>query len=452
VHLSHLKRESSSGLANRTKSPLLEACGLALVAQGYARGGGPARGQYRTCLPEHCFGQALVLDSKDRPKEVDMALTSGATSPFVNVADFGAAGDGTSDDTAAIRRAIDAAAPAQGPTGNTVFLPAGRYRLSAGLVLPPAVSLVGAGWNTPGSQANVFAGSWLLAPAGAPWSPLTLSGSGASVRNVAFNVPDQSVPPAPAEPMVRVTANNALVEDILLYNPFAGIYLDGGAQATLRRIWGQPLYYGVMVDRSQDSNYIDTVHFWTYWQPPGTPGAAWQLSHGTGILLLRADNPHLSNVFAFHYLKGLVLGSSQAGAPHKVHLFNADFDNCVTGVHVAAPGREGYAATMQMANVTVQSPSGAGAPAGHGVWVDAASSFAMVQASNLRVSSSALNAVRIDAEDASFFGENVSLENFRGPEGFRISSPRSFAHLGVGFRAGPGVPFAPKSQFRFPKT
>jgi hypothetical protein len=381
-----------------------------------------------------------------------MRPASRVTSPFVNVADFGAAGDGTTDDTSAISRAIEAAAPAEAPTGNTVFLPAGRYRLSSGLVLPPAVTLAGVGWNTPGSQANVFAGSWLLVPAGAEWSPVTLAGSGASVRNLAFNVPDQGTPPAPAEPMVRVTGNNALVEDVLLYNPFAGIYLDGGAQASLRRLWGQPLYYGIMVDRAQDSNYIDTVHFWTYWQPPGTPGAAWQLSNGTGIYLLRADNPHLSNVFAFNYLRGLALASSQAGTPHKVHVFNADFDNCVTGVHIAAPGRPGYAATMQMANVTVQSPSGAGAPAGHGVWVDAASSFAMVQASNLRVSSSALNAVRIDADEVSFFGENVSLENFRGAEGFHISSSRSFAHLGIGFRAGPGAPFAPKSQFRLPKT
>jgi len=375
-----------------------------------------------------------------------------STSPFVNVADFGAVGDGSTDDTAAIARAIEAAAPAQAPTGNTVFLPAGRYRLSSGLVLPPAVALVGAGWNTPGSQANVFAGSWLLAPAGARWSPLTLAGSGSAVRNVAFNVPDQAIPPEPAEPMVRVTGNNALVEDVLLYNPYAGIYLDGGAQAVLRRIWGQPLYYGIMVDRAQDSNYIGTVHFWTYWQPPGTAGAAWQLANGTGICLLRSDNPHLSNVFAFNYLRGLSLGSSPAGVPHKVHVLNADFDNCVTGVHVAAPGRQGYAATVQMANVTVQSPAGADAPAGHGVWVEAVSTFALVQASNLRVSSSALNAVRIDADDVNFFGENVSLENFRGPEGFHISSPRSYAHLGVGFRAAPGTPFAPKSQFRLPKT
>lgn len=378
-----------------------------------------------------------------------MGMQAGS-GPYVNVADFGAAGDGEHDDTSAIARAIEAAAPGQAPTGNTVYLPAGRYRVSSGLVLPPAVALVGAGWNTPGGQGNVFAGTWILAPAGAGWSPLTLAGSGASVRNIAFNVPDQSAEaPAPAGPMVKVTANNTLLEDILLYNPYSGVHLDGGAQATLRRIYGQPLAYGIVIDRSYDTNYIDTVHFWTYWQPPNTAGAKWQLAHGTAILLLRTDNPHLSNIFALHYLRGLSLASSQAGSPHKVHLLNADFDGCVTGVHLNTPGGP---AALQMSNVTVQFPAAAYAPPGHGVWVEAPSRQAMLQVANLRVSSSALNAVRIDADDVAFYGENVSLEDFRGKEGFHISSPRSYAVLGAGFRAGPGTPFAPKSQFRLAKT
>jgi hypothetical protein len=43
----------------------------------------------------------------------------------------GAAGDGATDDTAAIQSALDAV----GPEGGTVFLPAGRYRISATLVV-----------------------------------------------------------------------------------------------------------------------------------------------------------------------------------------------------------------------------------------------------------------------------------------------------------------------------
>jgi len=375
-----------------------------------------------------------------------------STSPFHNVVDYGAAGDGKADDAPAIAAAISAAGPRAEPTGGTVYLPAGRYLVRSGLSLPPGVTLLGAGWNTPGSQVNIFAGSWIFVEAGASFSPVTVAGSGGSVRNLAFNVPDQSTagPPAPAGPMIRVTANNALVEDICLYNPYGGIFLDGGAQATFRRIFGQPVQYGIAIDQSRDTNYIDGVHFWPYWQPGQLPPAQYQLANGAGIVLYRCDNPHISNVFAFNYNKGLSLSGSQGGTPHKVHLLNADFDGCVTGVHIGAPGQAGSAATIQMANVTIQSPSGPGVPAGHGLWVEAASAYAKVQAANLRISNSGGNAVRIDADNVMFYGENVSLENWRGPEGFRVASSSSLAYLGVGFSAtSGGTAFAPKGQFRF---
>lgn len=51
---------------------------------------------------------------------------------------YGAKGDGTTDDTAAIQSALDAAG-----TGGVVYLPAGTYRTSAPLVIPPGVTLRG---------------------------------------------------------------------------------------------------------------------------------------------------------------------------------------------------------------------------------------------------------------------------------------------------------------------
>lgn len=374
--------------------------------------------------------------------------------PFLNVMDYGAVGDGQTDDTRAIAEAVAAASPTSAPTGKTVYLPAGRYLVSAGVSLPPGVTLAGEGWNTPGSQVNTFAGSWLFVGAGAGFSPVNIVGSGAAIRNIAFNVFDQSTSSAPAsaQPMVRVTGNNALVEDVLLYNPYGGIYLDGAAQAVIRRVWGQPVQYGIVVDRSQDVNYIDTVHFWPYWQPGTGVPAAYQLANGVAILLLRCDNPHISNVFAYNYNKGLSLAGSPAGTPHKVHLANADFDGCVTGVHVNAPGRAGSAATLQMVNVTVQSPPARSVAPGHGVWVESASSYAMVQACNLRISGSGLHAVCIEADNVLFFGDNVSLENWNAKEGFYIASRSSYAHLGVGFACTPGgTPYGPKSQFRMAK-
>ncbi|MGH9106925.1 MAG: glycosyl hydrolase family 28-related protein [Acidimicrobiales bacterium] len=378
------------------------------------------------------------------------------TSPFFNVADYGATGDGKTDDTAAITAAIAAASPpASSATGNTVFFPAGRYLVTSGVEVPAGLALEGTGWNTPGSQVNPFAGTWILVGAGSGFSPVNLSGGGSAVRRIAFNVPDQPKAGAPPEAgaMVHVTANNTLVEDVFVYNPYGGVHIDGGAQTVVRRLFGQPVQYGLMIDRSQDVNYIDAVHFWPYWQPANTDVGGYQLARGTALLLLRCDNPHLSNVFAYNYNKGFSLGGSPAGTPHKVHLMNADFDGCVTGVHIGAPGQAGYAVTLQMANVTVQAPAHGGAPKGHGIWVEAASAYAMVQASNLRVAHSGLHAIHIDAENVSFHGENVSLEHWAGDTGFFISSSTSSAWLGAGFAYTPGgTPFAPKRQFHLAKV
>jgi hypothetical protein len=376
-------------------------------------------------------------------------MTVPGPSPFFNVHDYGATGDGTTDDTAAIAGAIAAAAPSSAPTGNTVFFPAGKYLVSSSLAVPPALTLQGTGWNTPGSQVNTFAGSWIFVEAGAGFSPVTMSGSGGAVRALAFNVPDQSTTgaPASAQPMILIGANNALIEDVCLYNPYGGIYINGGAQTVIRRVFGQPVQYGIIIDGSRDTNYIDSVHFWPYWQPTTTTVGAHQLASGTAIGLFRCDNPHISNVFAFNYNRGLSLSSSSTGIPHKVHLMNADFDRCVTGIHIGSPGAPGSAATIQMVNVTIQSPTGPGIPAGNGIWVEAGAAYAMVQASNVRISNSGLSAVRIDADNVAFYGENVSLENWRGNNGFYISSSSSFAYLGVGCTPG-DAPYAPRAQFR----
>ncbi|CAL9665309.1 hypothetical protein SUDANB145_07403 (plasmid) [Streptomyces sp. enrichment culture] len=63
---------------------------------------------------------------------------SGSVRDWLNVRDYGAQGDNVSDDTAAIQAALAAC-----PMGGIVYLPAGAYRTSAPLTIPPAVTLMG---------------------------------------------------------------------------------------------------------------------------------------------------------------------------------------------------------------------------------------------------------------------------------------------------------------------
>ena len=63
----------------------------------------------------------------------------------VSVKDFGATGDGSTNDTAAIQAAIASVTT----NGGTVRVPAGRYKVTATIYLPSGVNLVGEGYQRP---------------------------------------------------------------------------------------------------------------------------------------------------------------------------------------------------------------------------------------------------------------------------------------------------------------
>lgn len=75
---------------------------------------------------------------------------------IVNVKDFGAKGDGTTDDTAAIQAAITTAHAAG---GHIVFIPGGQYRITGTLTVYQYVKIVGVGsdrYNSSGTYGTKF--------------------------------------------------------------------------------------------------------------------------------------------------------------------------------------------------------------------------------------------------------------------------------------------------------
>lgn len=106
------------------------------------------------------IGDGSILDEDiaadadiDRSKIAGTALTTGSTGVF-SVLDFGAVGDGTTDDTAAIQAAIDSfgygwAGSVLNTTyaqrGGLVYFPPGDYRITSRLRLAPNITLRGAG-------------------------------------------------------------------------------------------------------------------------------------------------------------------------------------------------------------------------------------------------------------------------------------------------------------------
>lgn len=112
-----------------------------------------------------------------------------------NVKDYGAKGDGTADDTAAVQAAVNAAAAVNG----LAYLPSGLYNISATITLPTAVALVGDGmWLSrlqqtvtpvPGSQPN----------SATPFDAIQILGSNVMVANLACLGPSAGFPAIEAD-------------------------------------------------------------------------------------------------------------------------------------------------------------------------------------------------------------------------------------------------------------
>jgi len=98
-----------------------------------------------------------------------------AASPLFNVKDYGAKGDGVTDDTAAIRAAVAAAFTGTLGVGGTLFFPAGKFIVSSTINLFPGtltafpgVTIAGVGAGVISDQAKSPAGTQIIStiPAG----------------------------------------------------------------------------------------------------------------------------------------------------------------------------------------------------------------------------------------------------------------------------------------------
>jgi hypothetical protein len=181
-----------------------------------------------------------------------------------------AVGDGKADDTAAIQAAIDTAAKSR--AGSIVWLPAGRYRITRTLLVPPAVRLYGVGAKrptlvlsdrTPGFDTGVetmvtFTGAdqYLSGPVPVP-VPSAMPGipdvrdanSGtfySALSNIDFEIGKGN--PAAAGVRFRVAQHGYLSHiDFHTGSGFAGIYQAGNENEDLHFYGGR---YGIVSEKT----------------------------------------------------------------------------------------------------------------------------------------------------------------------------------------------------------
>lgn len=276
-----------------------------------------------------------------------LSSLSCAAADLWNVRDFGAKGDGSTDDTAAFQQALDAAAKAG---GGTVSAPRGNYLFAGHLNVPPAVTLRGIWESVPahnglrdrGLPKPTDDGTTFLVTESAgkeDGPPFITLNHNSTLKGVVLYYPNQNPDdvPVPYPWAVALRGKNPAVLAVELLNPYNGIDATQNERHLIRDVHGQPLRRGILVDRIYDIGRIENVHFNPWWSMKPKL-FQWQMEHGEAFLFARTDWQYVLNTFCFGYNVGYRFYKSAAGVCNG-NFLGLGADDCYTAVVVdeAAP-------------------------------------------------------------------------------------------------------------------
>ncbi|HVU27571.1 MAG TPA: glycosyl hydrolase family 28-related protein [Verrucomicrobiae bacterium] len=257
--------------------------------------------------------------------------------------DYGAVGDGITDDSAAFQAAINAVYHSGGSGGGVVYIPAGNYAFYSNLNVPTGVTLHG-DWMDWTKGTNGCVGTTFKVYYGAGQSNATpfiyLNGS-AALKGVNIWYPNQNPDNIAPYPFTIGLANDTVVQNVVLVNSYQGIQVsanNGGAKWILSTVIGTPLYTGLTVDGIADICHSEDVRFspdvWansklTNAPTAGSAYATWMRNNGTAMLLYRVDGLINMNTAISGYKNGIDMEISASGPPG-ASFYNGYVSNCAT--------------------------------------------------------------------------------------------------------------------------
>ncbi|MGZ4961618.1 MAG: glycosyl hydrolase family 28-related protein [Limisphaerales bacterium] len=271
------------------------------------------------------------------------AMSARATTNDVYaVTAFGAKGDGKTDDTSAIQRALDAVGKAG---GGIVYAPCGNYFLARHLNVPNGVTLKGVWESVPshiglrneGHPKPTDDGTTFIVNAdtgnesGPPF--ITLNAN-STLKGVVIYYPNQNDDgePKPYPWTIAMRGQNPAVLDVELLNSYNGIDASKNERHLIRNVQGQPLRRGIYVDVIYDIGRIENVHFNPWWSMK--PNLyKWQKEHGEAFIFGRSDWQYVFNTFCFGYNVGYKFIQTRGGVCNG-NFLGIGADACYTSVLV----------------------------------------------------------------------------------------------------------------------
>ena len=279
-----------------------------------------------------------------------------------SVTEFGAKGDGITDDTRAFHRALRAM---NYYGGGVVFVPEGKYVITEPLEILENITLRGE-WKAPDEKG--VHGSIIMVKAGKGdenAKPFITLYPSAGVKELNFWYPEQDIAKVTAYPWCihQLHKESATVENVTLVNPYLGVKIGPNPNALhyIHNVYGTPLKTGLQFDRCFDIGRLEGLYFnpdvWSKSQFTGAPNRqdilSYTLKNSIGLIMYRSDWEYGYNVKVEGYNVGFEISGSpnfdlESGAPEaypNAQFYGFEFTNCEKAVFVKGANPYGIAFT-----------------------------------------------------------------------------------------------------------
>jgi len=244
---------------------------------------------------------AMMLALAARGAGAAEAQEKGGVFPVIA---FGAKGDGVTDDTAAIQRAIDAAAN----LGGIVVIPAGKHVVAGSLTVPAGVTVRGV--NTRPLYIEPAVGTIILATGGRDneAAPALFELRSGAVEALTVYYPDQKPTDIHPYPWTfRCAGGDDTIQDVTLINSYNGIRTgpEANTRHLIRNVFGTVLRRGIFVDSCTDIGRIENVQFHCHYWSSTAFGGAWDPVYEymwknlEAFIFARTDWEYVLNTFVF---------------------------------------------------------------------------------------------------------------------------------------------------------
>jgi hypothetical protein len=256
----------------------------------------------------------------------------------VNVKDFGAVGDGVTDDTAAIQAAIDSL----GTIGGIVQVPSGTYKVSSALNISSYINLKGSGAVSSTLLTNSSTNNVIYIN-GVSNSP------GCTIEDLFFN---SSVTRISGSYIVSNSSNGTFIKNCKMYSAFDGISITGTSAQNIKIEDCQidnTINYGINITGFNNTSPNTTGIVVSYIARVLVTGAASPNNCNAGIRITSAGDLSLYGISTIYCKKGLDLSPIGTNTIQALNVTDSFFD---TGDEFGISLNPASTASIRLANFT----------------------------------------------------------------------------------------------------